>query len=68
MQALSLRNDTLIDIATFLVRRWSGKENITVELSNKTETRTRLHENRVIITPIDRYDGNNFTKYRQFRT
>ena len=68
MQALSLRNDTLIDIATFLVRRWSGKENVTIEISNKTETRTRLHENRVIITPIDRYNGSNFTKYRQFRS
>ncbi|MGI0003297.1 MAG: VWA domain-containing protein, partial [Nitrosopumilaceae archaeon] len=68
MQALSLRNDTLVDIATFLVRRWSGKENMTIEISNKTETRTRLHENRVIITPIDRYNGNNFQKYRQFRT
>ncbi|HXV51045.1 MAG TPA: VWA domain-containing protein, partial [Nitrosopumilaceae archaeon] len=68
MQALSLRNDTLVDIATFLVRRWSGKDNITIEISNKTETRTRLHENRVIITPIDRYNGNNFQKYRQFRT
>ena len=68
MQALSLRSDTLIDIATFLVRRWSAKENIIVELSNKSETRTRLNENRVIITPIDRYNGNNFQKYRQFRT
>ena len=27
MQALSLRHDTLIEIATFLVRRWSGDEN-----------------------------------------
>lgn len=68
MQALSLRNDTLIDIATFLVRRWSEKENITVEISNKNETRTRLNENRVIITPVDKYNGNNFQKYRQFRT
>jgi len=68
MQALSLRNDTLIDIATFLLRRWSGKENVTVEFSSKSETRTRLNENRVIITQIDRYHGSNFQKYRQFRT
>jgi len=28
MQSLQLQNDTLIDIATFLVRCWSGKENV----------------------------------------
>ena len=30
---VQLQNDTLIDIATFLVRRWSGKENVTIEFS-----------------------------------
>jgi len=29
MQSIQLQNDTLIDIATFLVRRWSEKENVT---------------------------------------
>ena len=42
MQALRFRSDTLVEIATFLVRRWSGKENVTVEFSDKTETKTRL--------------------------
>jgi len=40
MQSLSLRSDTLIEIATFLVRRWSEKEKVTVELSQKKETST----------------------------
>ena len=31
MQSIQLRNDTLIDIATFLVRRWSEKENVVVD-------------------------------------
>ena len=67
MQALHLRNDTLVEIATFLVRRWSGKEDVTVEFSYKTETKTRLKEKRVILPPIENFDGNDFQKYRQFR-
>jgi len=39
MSSLSLRNDTLIEIATFLVRRWSENDQITVELSNKKTKR-----------------------------
>lgn len=68
MQTLSLRHDTLIEIATFLVRRWSGNENVTVEFSDKTETKTRLKEKRVILSPIEKYIGNDFQRYRQFRT
>lgn len=67
MQALSLRHDTLIEIATFLVRRWSGEENVTVEFSDKTDIRTRLKEKRVILSPIEKFVGNNFQRYRQFR-
>ncbi|MFB5610878.1 MAG: vWA domain-containing protein [Nitrosopumilaceae archaeon] len=67
MQALSLRQDTLIEIATFLVRRWSGKENVTVEFSDKTDTKTRLKEKRVILPPIEKFVGNDFQRYRQFR-
>ena len=64
----SLQNDSLIEIATFLVRRWSEKDNVIVEISEKTETRTRLKENKIIITPLKKRIGNDFQKYRQFRT
>jgi hypothetical protein len=57
-----------VEIATFLVRRWSERENITVEFSDKIETKTRLKENRVILTPIEKKTGDNFQRYRQFRT
>jgi Mg-chelatase subunit ChlD len=67
MQTLSFRHDTIIEIATFLVRRWSGNENVTVEFSENTETMTKLKEKRVILSPIEKYLGNNFQKYRQFR-
>lgn len=68
MQLIELQNDSLVEIATFLVRRWSEKDNIIVEISDKTETKTRLKENKVILTPLEKRIGNNFQKYRQFRT
>ena len=68
MQSLELRNETLIEIATFLVRRWSEKENVIVEFSDKFETKTRLIENKVILIPLEKRIGNYFQKYRQFRT
>ena len=68
MQSLQLRNDILIDIATFLVRRWSGTENVTVEFSKIKQSETRLKEKRVLLMPNDQYYGDNFQKYRQFRT
>jgi len=68
MQSIQLQNDTLIDIATFLVRRWSGKENVTVEFSKTKQNETRLKEKRVLLIPNEQYYGDDFQKYRQFRT
>jgi Mg-chelatase subunit ChlD len=68
MQSLELRNETLVEIATFLVRRWSQKENVIVEFSDKMETKTRLIENKVILTPMEKRIGSYFQRYRQFRT
>ena len=68
MQSLSLRTDTLIEIATFLVRRWSGVDDVTVELSKIKQNQTRLKDKRVILIPFENYFGDNFSKYRQLRT
>ena len=68
MQSIQLQNDSLVEIATFLVRRWSEKDKMIVEISDKVETKTRLKENKVILTPLEKRIGNNFQKYRQFRT
>ena len=68
MQSIQLQNDSLVEIATFLIRRWSEKENITIEISNNIETKTRLKEKKVILTPLEKRIGNDFQKYRQFRT
>ena len=67
MQSVQLKNESLLEIATFLVRRWSENEKITVEISEKSETRTRLKENRIILAPIEKRIGGDFEKYRQFR-
>jgi hypothetical protein len=68
MQSFSLRYDTLIEISTFLVRRWSEDDKITVELSPRKEIHTRLVDKRIILIPIEVYQGDDFSKYRQFRT
>jgi len=67
MQFLQLRNDILMEIATFLVRRWSEKENVVVKFSEKKQNETRLKEKIVMLTPNDQYYGDSFQKYRQFR-
>ena len=67
MQSIQLRNDTLMEIATFLVRRWSEKENVVVKFSEKKQNETRLKEKMVMLTPSDQYHGDSFQKYRQFR-
>ena len=63
MQSIQLQNDTLIEIATFLVRRWSGKENVTVEFSKIRQNETRLKEKRVLLIPNEQYYGDDFQKY-----
>ncbi len=68
MQAVQLQSDSLGEIATFLVRRWAEKDSVIVEISDKTETKTHLKENRVSLTPLEKRIGNDFQKYRQFRT
>jgi len=67
MQTLHLRNDTLVEIATFLARRWSGRDRITVEFSEKKETQTKIKDNRISLISPERYSGDDFGRYRQFR-
>lgn len=61
--------DSLIEIATFLARRWSGNDTVTVEISSRSsETATRLSKNRIYIAPPEKRTGDGFQRYRQFRT
>lgn len=68
MQSVHLRNDTLVEIATFLARRWSEKDKMVVEFSDKKETRTKIKENKISLISPERHAGNDFDRYRQFRT
>lgn len=68
MQSLHLRNDTLVEIATFLARRWSENNKVIVEFSDKKENQTKLKENRISLVSPDRYYGGDLERYRQFRT
>ena len=45
MSSVALRNDTLIEIATFLVRRWSENDKIIVTMSSNKVNETRMKEN-----------------------
>jgi thioredoxin-related protein len=68
MHSLQLRNDTLLEIGTFLIRRWSGNEKTTLSIKDQKEIQAKLRENKIIMFPLDRYHGTDFQKYRQFRT
>lgn len=68
MSAAGLQNDSLVEIATFLARRWSANGSARVEVSDKAETRTRLAEGRIIMAPLEKRLGGGFERYRQFRT
>ncbi len=68
MQPSDVGNEPLVEIATFLARRWSEKDGITVEFSDKIDTRTRLAEKKIILTPVEKRMGDGFQRYRQFRT
>jgi len=68
MQVIQLQNESVVEIATFLVRRWSEDDKMIVEISDKMETRTRLNEKKVILIPLEKRIGDDFQKYRQFRT
>ena len=68
MSRLRLRNDVLLDIATFLARRWSGMSDVSVEFSEGGRgPRTRQAERVISLPPFDRYQGDDFQRYRQFR-
>ena len=63
-----LRDESLVEVATFLVRRWSGRDGMTVEVSEGADTRTRLSENKTVLAPLGKRIGGGLDRYRQFRT
>lgn len=64
----NLRTDVLLNIALFLARRWSDNPKVTVSISRENKTTTNLEKNKITLPELDYFQGNNFQKYRQWRT
>ncbi len=60
-------SDSLIEIGTFLARRWSAKDGVTIEFADNTDNKTRMKDRRIILVPAEKLAGSDFQKYRQFR-
>lgn len=63
-----LRNDVLLEIATFLSRRWSNNAKVTVTFSDNTRPTSNVEKNHITIPTLNSYHGTEFQKYRQWRT
>ena len=59
--------DGLVEIGTFLARRWSGRPRATVEFADRGHARTRAAEERIIVPAQGRLRGDGLQRYRQFR-
>jgi len=67
VQNFSLRNDVLINLGTFLSRRWSGNNKATILLIEDKPPTTNLTKNNISMPSLRYYNGTEFQKYRQWR-
>jgi hypothetical protein len=67
VQNFSLRNDILINLGTFLSRRWSGNKKATILLIEDKPPTTKLDKNTITMPSLRYYNGTEFQKYRQWR-
>ena len=67
VQNFSLRNDILINLGTFLSRRWSGNNKATILLVEDKSPETNLEKNMISMPSLRYYNGTEFQKYRQWR-
>ncbi len=63
----SMRNDILLDIATFLARRWSGNNRVVIILVADRVPTTKPDKNQITLPLLNYYPGTDFQKYRQWR-
>ena len=68
MQISYLCDDSLIEITTFLARRWAFNKNVKVEFANINRPKTHLQNAIITLPSIEKYSGDDFDKYRQLRT
>ena len=62
-----MRNDVLLDIATFLARRWSGNPKIVIVLTQDKIPIAKPDKNQIILPLLNYYPGTDLQKYRQWR-
>lgn len=62
-----MRNDILLDIATFLARRWSGNEKVAIILVPDKAPTAKPDKSQILLPPLNYYPGTDFQKYRQWR-
>ena len=64
---IMMRNDVLLDIATFLARRWSSNKNVVIILAPDKTPIAKPDKNQIILPLLNYYPGTDFQKYRQWR-
>ncbi|HET6730412.1 MAG TPA: VWA domain-containing protein [Nitrososphaeraceae archaeon] len=67
LDALTVRDDVLIEIATFLSRRWSDKAKTLVTFIEEANPKTNPEKRQIGLPSLRGYPGNRFQKYRQWR-
>ena len=60
----SIRNDVLLEISTFLARRWSNNNNVTVVISRGNKTSTNIEKKKITLPELEYFYGNIFQKYQ----
>ncbi|MDQ3975533.1 MAG: VWA domain-containing protein, partial [Thermoproteota archaeon] len=65
--SLLLRTDILLDIATFLARRWTGNMRIQVVLTDQKIPITRPDKKQIFLPSPRMFPGNELQRYRQWR-
>jgi len=68
IESATIRNDILLEISTFLARRWSNINDVTVVISRGRKTSTNIEKKKIILPELEYFYGNTFQKYRQWRT
>lgn len=63
----AMRNDVLLDIATFLSRRWSGNDRVVIILMPDKVPMAKPDKNQITLPLLNYYPGTDFQKYRQWR-
>ena len=67
LEGLTVRDDVLIEIATFLSRRWSDKPKALVTFTEDANPKTSPDKSQIALPHLRGYAGNRFQKYRQWR-